>query len=68
MWRWWILIVIGCLLLWSLLNITAGLVAFLLTLLFLWFAQMERINFLALKIQEGVQKLEKILPKWFPQN
>jgi hypothetical protein len=62
--RWWIFIILGCLLLWPLLNIVAGLIAFFLALFVLWFAQMGRANLLLARIQEGVRKLEKTLRKW----
>jgi len=66
--RWWVLIIFGCLLLSLTTNITVALVTFVCVFVAFWFAQMKRINFLLAKIQEGVQKLGKILPKWFPQN
>lgn len=66
--KWWILIILGCLLLCPLLNIVAGLVAFFFVLLVLWFAQIGRINLLLWKIEEGVQRLGTIFRKWLPKN
>jgi hypothetical protein len=59
MW-WWVLIIFGCLLLNWTMGPMVALIALLCVLLVLWFAQMGRINFLLARIQEGVQKLEKI--------
>lgn len=66
--RWWILILFGCLLLNWTVNAMAALIALLCVLLVLWVAQMERINFLVRRIQEGVQKLETIVRQWLPKN
>lgn len=46
----------------------AALFAAIVLLLVAWFVQMNRWNFLLARIQENVQKLQKILQKWSSKN
>jgi len=63
--RWWLLVILGCFLLYLTLGACAAIAAFLLALATLWFAQMRKIDLLCAKIQGDIKKLEGILKKWF---